>query len=490
MTLLPFLPILIPLAFALGALLMPAKSRIIGIVGSAALLIAAVLLLRHVSARGILVAQVGNWPAPFGVTLVIDNLSAIMVMLAGVMALMVSIYAYRAVDPARHRFGFFPLFFFLLMGVCGAFTTGDLFNMYVWFEVLLISSFVLLALGGERPQLEGAVKYVTLNLLSSTFFLIALALIYGKLGTLNIADLAVKAAQMPNDTPLKIAALLLLAAFGVKAAVFPLYFWLPASYHTPPAAVSTLFAGLMTKVGVYALIRTFTLIFIHDRGQTHNILLILASLTMFFGVIGAAVQFDFRRILAFHSISQIGYMIMGLALFTPLALAGAVFFMVHHTLVKSNLFLISGAVAHVRGTFDLKKLGGLYPSQPLLALLFIIAAFSLAGLPPLTGFWAKFFLVKAGLQSEAYLTVLAALVVSLLTLYSMTKIWAEAFWKDDPQPQVPSAPNLLSMTLPVALMTALILLFSFAAEPLVQLTLKTAAQLLDPQIYIQAVLGE
>lgn len=490
MSLLPFLPILMPLAFALIALVLPSKSRIIGIVGSAALLIAATFLLMEIKRSGILVAQVGDWPAPFGVTFVVDYLSAIMVMVAGVMALIVSIYAYGAVDAARHRFGFFPLFFFLLMGVCGAFTTGDLFNMYVWFEVLLISSFVLLALGGERSQLEGAVKYVTLNLLSSTFFLIALALIYGKLGTLNIADIAVKAAQMPDDALVKVAALLLMAAFGIKAAVFPLHFWLPASYHTPPAAVSALFAGLMTKVGVYALIRTFTMIFIHDRAQTHAILLILASLTMFFGVIGAAVQFDFRRILAFHSISQIGYMMMGLALTTPLALAGAVFFMVHHTLVKSNLFLISGVVAQVRGSFDLKKLGGLYQSQPLLAAVFVISAFSLAGLPPLTGFWAKFFLVKAGLQAEAFMTVVVALVVSLLTLYSMTKIWAEAFWKDDPRPEVASSSQSASLTLPVVLMTALILLFSLAAEPLVQLTLKTAEQLLNPQIYIQAVLGK
>jgi multicomponent Na+:H+ antiporter subunit D len=421
---LPVLPVLIPMVFAVLSLLAPSYRRLIGLIGSASLFLVAALLVLEVHGHGIRVVHLGSWPAPFGIIFVADEFSTLMVMMAGTIALAVGIYAWFGIDTARHRYGFYTFFFFLLAGVCGAFLTGDLFNMYVFFEVLLISSFVLLALGGERPQLEGAVKYVTLNLISSTFFLIALALLYGKLGTLNMADLAVKAGILREDALLQAAALLLLAAFGVKAAIFPLYFWLPASYHTPPAAVSAVFAGLMTKVGVYALIRVFTLIFPENSGPSANVFLLLACLTMFFGVIGAAVQFDFRRILAFHSISQIGYMVMGLGLYTPLGLAGTLFFIVHHTLVKSNLFLVSGVVAHLRGTFHLKHLGGLYRSQPWLAVLFVLAAFSLAGLPPLTGFWAKFMLIKSGLQERAYGTVIVALVVSLLTLFSMTKIWA------------------------------------------------------------------
>ena len=487
-------PILIPFAFAILSLILPHQSRkIVSVLGTTALLIASIFLLQKTLLSGIQVSQMGNWPAPYGITIVVDILSAIMVLLAGITGFAVSIYSFNSIGPQRHNYGYFALFHILLMGVNGAFCTGDIFNMYVWFEVLLISSFVLMVLGGERPQIEGAVKYVTLNLMSSTFFLIAIAILYAKLGTLNMADLAVRVSEAHGDPLVKVASLFLLGAFGTKAAIFPLYFWLPASYHTPPAAVSAIFAGLLTKVGVYALIRTFTLIFIHERGTTHNILLVIAVLTMFFGVIGAAVQFNFRRILSFHIISQIGYMILGLGLFSKMAIAGSVFYIFHHIIVKTNLFLISGIVKHLKGTFDLKKLGGFYKAEPLLAFLFVIPAFSLAGIPPLSGFWAKFMLVKAGLQLEGWIVVAVALFVSLLTLYSMTKIWAEVFWKPDPNP-TPGPPtkgiSYYIMLFPVIFMAAITMAISLYTEPFLNLANQAAEQLLNPSMYINAVLGE
>jgi len=494
MSLLIVCPILVPLLAAIVALLLPRRlAKIAGVAGTTALLATSVALLELVLRDGIQVMEIGNWPAPFGITFVVDVFSAIMVLLTGITGFAVSIYSYYSIDSERHAFGYYSLFNIMLMGIAGAFTTGDIFNMYVWFEVLLIASFVLMTLGGERPQIEGAVKYVTLNLLSSTFFLVAIAILYGKLGTLNMADLAVRVSLVHDDTLVKIAAVLLLGAFGIKAAIFPLYFWLPASYHTPPAAISAVFAGLLTKVGVYALIRTFTLIFIWDRTVTHNAILILAGLTMFFGVISAAVQFDFRRILSFHSISQIGYMIMGLGLFSRGAIAGSMFFIIHHTLVKTNLFLISGLVKHLKGVYALKKLGGLYKSQPLLAFFFIIPAFSLAGIPPLSGFWAKFLLVKAGLNLEAWITVSIALFVSLLTLYSMTKIWAEVFWKADPQDHPVEAKKektYYTMLLPIIFMAVLIVVVSFYTEPFLNVAFQGADQLLNPSLYIKAVLGD
>jgi multicomponent Na+:H+ antiporter subunit D len=486
-------PILVTLISAIISLAMPKRlGKIMGVLGSTALLAVSAVLLNVVVQNGIQVAQIGNWPAPFGITFVVDIFSAIMVLLTGVTGFAVSIFAWHSVDAERHKFGFYPLFLIMLMGVSGAFLTGDIFNMYVWFEVLLISSFVLMVLGGERPQIEGAVKYVTLNLLSSTFFLVAVAILYGKLGTLNFADLAVRVSQTHDDTLVQVASLLLLGAFGIKAAVFPLYFWLPASYHTPPVAVSAVFAGLLTKVGVYALIRTFTLIFIWERAITHNILLVIAACTMFFGVIGAAVQFDFRRILSIHIISQIGYMIMGLALFSRLAIAGAVFYLIHIIVVKTNLFFISGLVNHIKGTYALKKLGGLYRAEPFLAFLFIISAFSLAGIPPLSGFWAKFLLIKAGLELDGWIIVAVALVVSVLTLFSMTKIWAEVFWKPDPNENpapVKKDAAYFSMLVPILFMTVLILGISLYTEPFLQLAHRASDQLLNPSIYINAVLG-
>ena len=429
------LPLLIPMLAAVIALL-AYRSRLaqrrVSVIGAAALLLAAIGLLIDVERNGVQAVQIGNWPAPYGITLVADLFSALMVALAGLLGLLIAIYSLSTIDRARETFGYHALYHFLLMGVCGAFLTGDLFNLYVWFELMLMASFVLMTLGGERGQMEGAIKYVTINLVASTLFLTALGILYGLAGTLNMADLAYKFANIAAAAPpgiLTTLALLFLVAFGIKAAMFPLFFWLPASYHTPPVAVSALFSGLLTKVGVYALIRVFTLIFIQDAAYTHTLILVLAGLTMITGVLGAVAQYDFRRLLSFHIISQIGYLLMGLGLFSPLALAGAIFFTLHVSLAKAALFLMSGVTNRLTSTFDLKRMGGLYQARPILAVLFLLPALSLAGLPPLSGFFAKLSLVQAGLELKQYVIVAVALGVSLLTLFSMIKIWTEAFWK-------------------------------------------------------------
>lgn len=499
------LPIIIPLATAAISMLAWRSRRTqrwLSAVGAIMLLGAAVALLVTVWRDGIQATQMGSWPAPFGITFVADLFSATMVVLTGLMGLAVVIYSLTGVgiDVRRELYGYYPLLQILLMGVCGAFLTGDIFNLYVWFEVMLISSFVLLALGGERAQVEGAIKYVTINLLSSAVFLVAAGFLYGLTGTLNMADLAVKLRDTGQPGLVTTLAMLFLVTFGIKAAIFPLFFWLPESYHTPPVAVSAIFAGLLTKVGVYALIRVFTLLFTHDVAYTHTLILVLAVLTMVVGVLGAASQSEFRRILSFHIVSQIGYMVVGLGLFTPLALAGSVFYIVHHIIVKTNLFLVSGIVHRLRGTYELKHLGGLYQAYPGLAILFLIPALSLAGIPPLSGFWAKFTIARAGLEIEQYMVVAAALVVGVLTLFSMTKIWNEAFWKPVPvsteavaaAETVGAAPTrrrmgvLLSPIIALALITVFI---GLSAEPLMLLATRAAAELLQPAGYIQAVLG-
>jgi multicomponent Na+:H+ antiporter subunit D len=469
--------------------------RWLNIIGSAALLAAAIWLLVEVERNGIRAAQIGNWQAPFGITLVADLLSAIMVTLAGIIGFAVAVYSLATVDQAHEKFGYHQLYQFLLMGVCGAFLTGDLFNLYVWFEVMLMSSFVLLALGGKRGQMEGAIKYVTLNLISSAIFLAALGLLYGTTGTLNMADLANKISTGLSAEEagwLTTLSILFLVAFGIKAAVFPLFFWLPASYHTPPVAVSAIFAGLLTKVGVYALIRVFTLIFIQDTGFTHTVILVIAGLTMVTGVLGAVAQGEFRRVLSFHIISQIGYMVMGLGLFTPLALAGSVFYIAHHIIVKTNLFLVSGVVKRLHGTLELKKLGGLYQHMPMLGILFLIPALSLAGIPPLSGFFAKLSLVQAGLEKGEYFIVTVSLAVSLLTIFSMMKLWNEAFWKKSPQEEE-SLPSLstqhwATLVAPIAALAVITVMIGLGASPAFALALRAGEQLMDPSAYIQAVL--
>jgi multicomponent Na+:H+ antiporter subunit D len=495
------LPILIPFGTAALALLawrLQAVQRALGVTGAAGVLAASLWLLIEVQEKGIIVAQIGSWPAPYGITLVADLFSAIMVLLTGVMGMSIAIYSLGSIDEQRNLFGYYPLLNILLMGVAGAFLTGDIFNLYVWFEVMLIASFVLLSLGGERPQIEGAFNYVTLNLLSSAIFLAAVGILYGTVGTLNMADLSLRLQNLQMPGLATVLAMLFLIAFGIKAAVFPLFFWLPASYHTPPVAVTALFAGLLTKVGVYSLIRVFTLLFLEDVEFTHTLILVIAGLTMVTGVLGAVAQYDFRRLLSFHIISQIGYLLMGLGLFTVSALSGSIFFMAHVILAKSTLFLVSGVVHRLEGTYELKKLGGLYAEYPLLAILFLLPALSLAGIPPLSGFFAKLALVQAGLAAKQYGIVAAALGVSVLTLFSMIKIWTEAFLKPLPAEEPRSEPQpglnhrdsgLPLMVIPILALVVLAVIIGVSAEPFYDLARQAAEQLMDPARYIQAVLG-
>ncbi len=493
------LPILIPLSSAIACLLAWRSrriQRIIGVAGAAGQLTTALCLLATVWREGVIATQLGNWPAPFGITLAADLLSAIMTVLGSLMGFAVVVYSLGSIDQRRESYGYYCFYHLLLMGVSGVFLTGDLFNLYVWFEVMLMSSFVLMALGGEKAQLEGAIKYVTLNLISSAFFLTALGILYGMAGTLNMADLAQLAKAVEKPGVATTLSMLFLVAFGIKSAIFPLFFWLPASYHTPPVPVSAIFAGLLTKVGVYTLLRVFTLLFIQNPGYTHKLILVLAGLTMVTGVLGAMSHNEFRRILSFHIISQVGYMVMGLGLFTPLAVAGSIFYIIHHIIVKTNLFLVSGVAHRLQGSFELDELGGLSHRAPVLTIVFVISAFSLAGIPPLSGFWAKYILVLNSLQIESYPIAAAALGVSLLTLFSMAKIWAGAFWGDAPEPHAagtnrPAPPDLATKTAlyaPMILLAGLTLVIGLMTEPFMDLAMRAADQLMNPDPYIQAVL--
>jgi multicomponent Na+:H+ antiporter subunit D len=331
-------------------------------------------------------------------------------------------------------------------------------------------------------------KYVAVNLVSSLLFLVSIGLTYGLTGTLNLADLAGALRTAPEGL-VTVLAMLFLIAFGIKAAIFPLFFWLPASYHTPPVAVSAFFGGMLTKVGVYALIRSFTLLFTQDVGWTHQLLLWLAGFTMVTGVLGAAAQTEVRKLLSFHIISQIGYMIMGLALYTPLALAGAVYYLAHNIFAKANLFLLAGLAQRTGGSFELADLGGLYRKRPTLAILFLIPAFSLAGFPPLSGFWAKLTVVWAGVEVRAWAIVAVALFVGLLTLYSMTKIWQAAYWSPTPEGRRLGPLPPRTLLAPVAGLAALTVAMGVFSGPFLALAQASAAELLDPAAYVRAVLG-
>lgn len=493
---LPALPVLFPLITIIFLLINFQRREWqpwIGLTGSLLQLILAVFILIRVRYEGILVLHTGNWQAPFGITLVVDAFSSIMILLAGIIVVSISIYSFEAIDRQRQSFFYFPMVHGLLMGVNGAFVTGDIFNLYVWFEVMLMASFVLITLGGEKKQLRGAIKYVTLNLVSSLFFLAGIGLLYGKTGTLNMADLALKLSVANNNILINSSAVLFFVAFSIKSAVFPFFFWLPASYHTPPVAITALFAGLLTKVGVYAMIRFYTLFFVQDKLFWHPLFLWIGGFTMVVGVLTAASQYDIRKILSFHIISQIGYMIMGLGIFTVAGIAGAIFYMAHNIIAKTNTFLVAGLINRATGSYDLKSIGGLYKVRPWLAILFIIPAFGLAGIPPLSGFFGKLILISAGFNAGEYVISFIALAVGLFTLFSMVKIWNEAFWKARPENSGPSEGENeklpVSMVLPVVFLGLLTLTMGFAVRPILDFAMDASLQLLNPGPYIEAVLG-
>jgi multicomponent Na+:H+ antiporter subunit D len=485
------LPIVVPLGTAAVLMLSPKRpvlQRSISLAGSALLLASAVWVFVRVNAAGVQVLQIGGWAAPFGITLVADLLAAVLVVAVGVVGAAIAGVAFAGVDPRRETFGYHPLIQILLMGVAGAFLTGDLFNLYVCFEVMLVASFVLMALHRTRAQIEAAFKYVTINLIASSIFLTALGLLYGAAGTLNMADLARLWPTISTPRVDAVLAVLFLIAFSIKAGLFPLFFWLPASYHTPPAAIGAAFAGLLTKVGVYALIRVFTLLFHSAPPALFALLLAMSAATMAIGLVAAFNERDFRRVLSFNLVGHIGYTTASLSLLTPAALAGAIFYVLHHIVVITNLFLVSGVLLRLRRTTDMAGFGGMYRDQPLFAALAMVPIFSLAGVPPLSGFLGKLAILEGMFAAGAYWAGALVLAVGLLTLLSMARLWAETFWRpaEGVQDQASAGMPFLLVIAGLSLVTVAM---SVGAEPLYELTTRGAQQLLDRDEYVRVVLG-
>ncbi len=486
-------PVILPLAAsALCAMFWhrPDIQRWVSLLSLVLMLVSSLLLLVRVETIGTQMIAFGGWPVPFGIVFVADRLGAAMAAITAVLALSIAIFGLADIRRRQEHSGFHPLYLGMIAAVAGAFLTGDIFNLYVWFEIMLITAMGLLAIDRSRAQLDGTIKYAVLNLMGTLLFLLAVGILYGATGTLNMADLSRVLAEAEPSAALGLSAALFLIAFGIKAGYFPLFFWLPASYHTASIVVSAIFAGLITKVGVYASFRVFTLLFSVDQGGIRELVALMAAGTMLFGVFGAAVQWDVRRILSFHIVSQIGYMMLGLALATPAALAGAVFYIVHHIIVKANLFLAAGAIYRASGSYDLRRAGGLMRTHPLLALLFAVPALSLAGIPPLSGFWAKYMVIDAAFADNAHWLAGLGLFVGLLTVFSMSKIWVEAFWKPPAIERKVPRRVPVTMLVPMAALGAVTLTIGFAPEPFVAFANEAAASLLDTSSYIEAVLGQ
>ncbi len=489
------LPIVLPLVGAALSILVGrwrTAQRAIGVVVLGTLVVAAIALLGDVDTNGTLVAEAGGWPAPMGITLVADRFAAVLLLVAEVTLLAVLLYAIGEPGAERHHVGFQSAYLVLAAGVAASFLTGDLFNLFVAFEMMLTASYVLLTLGGRHEQVRSGMTYIVISLVASSLFVTALALLYSATGTVNMADLATRLDQLPTGVRTTFA-VLLLVVFGIKAAIFPLFFWLPDSYPIAPSPITAVFAGLLTKVGVYAIIRTQLLLFTDDS-RPATLLLVVAAATMVVGVLGAIAQDDLRRILSFTIVSQIGYMVMGLGFFPAAAIAAVVYSMIHHIVVKTGLFLIGGLIDHASGSTQLSRIGGMVRSAPYLAALFLVSALSLAGIPPLSGFVSKFGLIDAGVAEEHYAVVAVSLAVSFLTLFAMIRIWGGVFWS----PPEPGAPNKrppnraggpVLMVAPTVAIVACSLAIAVAAGPIYSFSQRAAGDLLDRQSYIDQVLG-
>lgn len=434
MSVLAITPVLVPLATVVGTTLLqkrPGAQQAVSYVGILAFLVCAMALVGMAAADASIRVAFGDWEAPFGIEFAIDRTSAALVLITALMGAASLLFLASDADTQPRHPLLLPLMHGVLAGVGGSFATADLFNLYVWFEVMLICSVGLFAIGGRLDQLDGTFKYFVLNMFGTLLLLLAVGMVYATTGHLNYTALEQAATQLsPWVLTLVLSGLVL--AFLIKAGAFPLFAWLPASYHTLPAPVLALFAGLLTKVGVYAVLRSMGDVFSSAPAVLYDVLGWVAAATMLFGVLGAAYHWDMRRILAFHIVSQIGYILLGIALASEAGNAATLFYTLHHIVVKANLFLIAAMVWRLTGSYDLRRIGGLYQARPLLAILFLIPALSLVGIPPLSGFWSKLLVLQEAIQQGRVVWTVIALLVSVLTLYSMMKIWMEAFWKSHP----------------------------------------------------------
>ena len=470
-----------------------------------------ILLLAEVWNGGAHAVHLAGWPAPFGIAMVVDRFAALMLVVSSIITLVVLLYAVgQGAAEEKNDSGpvsiFYPTYLILVAGVSNAFLAGDLFNLYVGFEIFLTASYVLLTLGGGEQRIRAGVTDVVVSLISSMLFLLSIGLIYAATGTVNLADLALKLQELEHGTQLMLH-VMLLVAFGIKAAVFPLAFWLPDSYPTAPAPVTAVFAGLLTKVGIYAMIRTETLLFPGERINTA--LMIIALLTMIVGILGALAQADIKRMLSFTLISHIGYLVFGMSLASIVGMAATIFYVAHHITIQTTLFLVTGLIERRAGSSNVDRLGGLAKISPVLAILFFIPAMNLAGIPPFSGFIGKLGMMQGGIAENTWITwalVIASVVTSLLTLLAVARIWSRSFWRKAEDAEGPDR-LLMSKTLaharaanrrllpmnmiaPTAALVGLSLAFTVFAGPLMEFARGAAHDMYERTPYLEAVLGE
>jgi multicomponent Na+:H+ antiporter subunit D len=483
-------PILIPLLMGIILIFFYKKiilQRIFSLLSTGASIVVSICMIQKIKNEGIQTVNLSNWDAPFGITIVSDMLSALLVLTTNIIAFCVLLYSFKGIDRERENYFYYAMIQFLLVGVTGAFSTGDIFNLFVFFEVMLMASYVLLVLGNTKIQLRETVKYIIVNVVASALFVVGVAYIYSVVGTLNMALISERISEVGGTGILTVIAVLFLLVFGLKGAIFPLFFWLPGSYNAAPIPILALFGALLTKVGVYSISRTYSLFFYQDS-YVFSLLGILALITIILGAIGSIAYNDVKKIIIYNIVTAIGVILFGFSTFNAVSLSGSIFYLLHDMIIKGALFLLIGVMIYITGTSNLKYMSGLMKKYPLLAWTFFIAALGLAGIPPLSGFVGKFLIIQGAFQAGNYIGSFIVVLSSLFVLLSVIKIFVKGFWGEESD-NVANQP-VKTLLLPGCILVLLSFLIGIGVEVLSPYISLAAESLLQPENYIHAVLKE
>ncbi|WP_449602011.1 Na+/H+ antiporter subunit D [Paenibacillus sp. Marseille-Q9583] len=486
------LPLLIPAFTAVILIFLKERvdlQRIISAVSVFLNILVAGIIVYQVSAKGIQTLYMGGWLPPYGIVFVADMFAALLVLIGAIVGAACLFFSFASIGEERERFYYYPFFHFLLTGVFGSFLTGDLFNLFVCFEVLLVASYALIVLGGSKGQLRETLKYVLVNVISSSLFVATLAYLYAATGTLNMAHLSMRVAEAGQGGVMNVIAVLLLIVFSIKAGLL-LFFWLPDSYSAPPVAVRALFGALLTKVGLYAITRTFTLIFIQEPGLTHSLIAWMAGATMILGAIGALAYNDLGRIFNYNIIISVGFIAFGISVATQDSLNGVVFYLMHDMVAKALLFFLGGMIISASGTDRLKEMGGLIRRYPWTGWMFFVLTLALVGVPPLSGFAGKVMMVRSGFGQNHVALALIALASSFIVLYSLIKVFQQVFWGGEKREEQVKPLHYKAMMAPAAVLFAIVILMGVGAETVNGYVSQAGAVLADPALYINAVMKE
>ncbi|MCV9898681.1 Na+/H+ antiporter subunit D [Exiguobacterium sp. N5] len=491
---LPVFPIVIPALAAILMMFMPKRVQLQRAMALGALVITAIVslfLVHTVSTEGIQTLNLGNWQAPFGITLVSDMLSALLVTTSTLLTLFIVWFAVHYFSDSYEGNYLYISMLFLLVGVNGAFTTGDIFNLFVFFEVFLMSSYVLIVLGGRGVQLRESIKYLLVNIIASALFVMSVALLYGVTGTLNIADLAMKIPLVDNPDVITVIGVLFVIVFGMKGALVPLHYWLPGAYVVAPTPILAMFGSLLTKVGVYSILRTYTLLFDGNGEFLQTFLMVLAVFTIFIGMTGAIAYNDVKLIIIYNIMIAVGVILYGISVNTQTSLEGSLYYLIHDMIIKAVLFMLVGMMIGITKSGQLRDMGGLITRFPLFGWTFFVAALSLAGIPPLSGFFGKLLIVSGGMDEGELFGPLLVLLSSLFVLYSVMKIFLNGFWGEAKREyDGPLVPYTKRLIVPVFLLLIIAVAYGFGAEAIHPYITQAIEPLVNPEIYIDAVIKE